>query len=76
MTNAVVILTPGMDAEHACRLLKKAMLRASVFQDMRRHEHHVKPGEQKRLKQKRARAKLRKAERKRESFVERYEDVY
>jgi ribosomal protein S21 len=58
--NAEIILSPGQDAEQACKQLKKALAKVGMGATMRRHAFHMKPGERKRFKSAKARRRARK----------------
>jgi small subunit ribosomal protein S21 len=58
--NAEIILEPGQDAEHACKLLKKTMLKAGIFKEMKKRSYYEPPSKRKRRKQNMARKKERK----------------
>jgi small subunit ribosomal protein S21 len=65
--NAVVTLHYDMSLERALARLKKLLALNGTYADLKRRAHYVKPGERKRLKSKRARVKLRKAQRRKEA---------
>jgi small subunit ribosomal protein S21 len=75
VTNAVVILTPGMDVEQACKRLKKALTMNGTMKEMKKRAAYLKPSVKRRRKQAEARKRERKAARKRESYLARYEDA-
>ncbi len=56
--------------ERALRVLKKANEKLGLWKDEKRHRHHVKPGERRRLKQSQARRKARQRQAKREQQAE------
>lgn len=55
---------PHESAEAMLRRFKKKVEKASILQDMRKHEEYVAPAAKKRLKSKLARARVGKEERK------------
>ena len=71
--NGVVHLAPGEDAEYAAKRLKKIILKHGVLVSMKRHSFALSPGEQRRLKQKVARAKARKREKQSAEFQAEWE---
>jgi len=62
-TNAEVILAPGELAESACKRLKRDLLRAGVFKEMKRRSFYEKPSVKLRRKKAEAAKKRRKRER-------------
>jgi ribosomal protein S21 len=66
--NAVVVLGDMMPLDRALSQLKKALAMNGSFREQQAHAFYLKPGERKRLKSKRARAKVAKAARRREIF--------
>lgn len=67
MENAVVSVVDG-NVEGALRRLKKLMMYSGTLTEMRRHEYHVKPSMRKRMKQEKARKRIRKAQQRRAFF--------
>jgi ribosomal protein S21 len=59
MTNYVIEVREG-NVEGALARLKRKLAANGTFADLRRHEHYMKPGEVRRLKSRKARAKARK----------------
>jgi small subunit ribosomal protein S21 len=62
LVNAEIILEPGQDAEHACRQLKKMLMKNGTMREMKRRSYYEKPS----VKLKRKKAEAAKKRRKRE----------
>lgn len=68
--NAVVVLDDRMPLDRALVKLKKALSMNGTTGELRRREHYVKPSLRRRMKQQRARAKIAKAARRKEVYLE------
>jgi ribosomal protein S21 len=69
--NVIVVIDDRMPLERALVKLKKALAMNGTFAAMKRHEHYVKPSLARRRKSLRARAKLAKFARRKETFESR-----
>jgi small subunit ribosomal protein S21 len=68
--NAVVVLDDQMPLDKALKQLKKALSMNGTSGDLKRREHYVKPSLARRMKSKRARAKLAKQARRKSELSE------
>ena len=68
--NAIVVLDNMTPLDRALTKLKKALAMNGSFREQQAHAFYLKPGERKRLKSKRARAKIAKAARRRSELSE------
>jgi len=73
--NVEILLDRFTDIDHALATLKKRMLKEGTFLEMKKRAYHETRSEKRRRKSKLARKKVRKAQKKREEYDAKFENV-
>jgi len=73
--NVQIELDKFTDIDHALRQFKKKTASSGLWHELKRHEEYLPPSVRKRNKSAKARQKIRKAQKKREQYEAKFENV-